>query len=253
MRVIFGAVALVAMASCSPQVPDSAAGVGFGNYGDFLEQKTRRDGVLRGSALPAPHAISSETLAPEGRSAAAAPQSSAVVVGSRPAAVALDPAEQLAAETAAALNSGDAPVDASPSNPPPRSASSAGISNENNFDDVSARRTIESDAQRRANNQAQYQVVQPTALPARSGKEGPNIVNYALQTSHPVGQQMYKRFTFGAGRSVRNCSKYASPDLAQSAFLSKGGPAKDRLGLDPDGDGYACDWDPSPFRRVSGG
>jgi hypothetical protein len=30
--------------------------------------------------------------------------------------------------------------------------------------------------------------------------------------------------------------------------LSNGGPERDRLGLDPDGDGFACYWDPTPFR-----
>ncbi len=48
----------------------------------------------------------------------------------------------------------------------------------------------------------------------------------------------------------RNCAKYGSPDLAQMAFLSKGGPKRDRMGLDPDGDGYACSWDPAPFRQA---
>ena len=32
------------------------------------------------------------------------------------------------------------------------------------------------------------------------------------------------------------------------AFLEAGGPKRDRKGLDPDGDGFACAWDPRPFR-----
>ena len=39
-----------------------------------------------------------------------------------------------------------------------------------------------------------------------------------------------------------------SSDLAQKAFLSRGGPERDILLLDPDGDGFACKWDPRPFR-----
>jgi hypothetical protein len=42
-----------------------------------------------------------------------------------------------------------------------------------------------------------------------------------------------------------------SDDLAQEAFLSEGGPERDRLGVDPDGDGFACRWDPTPFRRAA--
>ncbi len=31
-----------------------------------------------------------------------------------------------------------------------------------------------------------------------------------------------------------------------------GGPERDQFGIDPDGDGYACRWDPSPFRKAVG-
>ena len=31
-----------------------------------------------------------------------------------------------------------------------------------------------------------------------------------------------------------------------------GGPERDQFGIDPDGDGYACSWDPSPFRKAVG-
>mgnify|MGYP000454045377 CR=1 FL=1 len=48
------------------------------------------------------------------------------------------------------------------------------------------------------------------------------------------------------------CAKYASADLAQEDFLQRGGPERDRKGLDPDGDGYACNWDPTPFRAAAG-
>jgi hypothetical protein len=39
-------------------------------------------------------------------------------------------------------------------------------------------------------------------------------------------------------------------DAAQEAFLAAGGPERDRNNLDPDGDGFACWWDPEPFRRA---
>lgn len=232
MRFVFGSLALVALSACAPAVPDSAAGVGFGDYTEYQREQAAREAALNGQALPPASAVSTETLASTGASSA----------------------EQLAADTAAALNSGAAPLDASPSNPAPEVALNAsGISNENNFDTVSSVRSIEGDKARIAQNKAQYQVVTPTALPSRTGAEGPNIVAYALQTNHPVGAQLHSRFASSERRAVRNCAKYASADQAQAAFLAKGGPDRDRLGLDPDGDGYACHWDPAPFRKVNGG
>lgn len=53
-------------------------------------------------------------------------------------------------------------------------------------------------------------------------------------------------------KAQRNCAGYASPDQAQIDFLANGGPQRDRKGLDPDGDGFACGWDPSPFRSAVG-
>jgi hypothetical protein len=35
--------------------------------------------------------------------------------------------------------------------------------------------------------------------------------------------------------------------------LARGGPDKDPRGLDPDGDGFACGWDPAPFLLAEGG
>jgi hypothetical protein len=129
-------------------------------------------------------------------------------------------------------------------------AGNVGISDEQDFNAVAARETIESDAERIARNRAEYVVVEPGALPQRPGDTGPNIVEFALATNHAPGVQLYKR----GGISLRDqdaaCAKYASPDLAQQAFLERGGPERDRLGVDPDGDGFACSWDPRPFRTA---
>ncbi len=48
----------------------------------------------------------------------------------------------------------------------------------------------------------------------------------------------------------RACARYDSQDLAQAEFLASGGPRMDRRGVDPDGDGFACGWDPAPFRTT---
>jgi len=153
----------------------------------------------------------------------------------------------------ATTNSGVSPVNASPSNPPPAAVNAVGISNENNFDAVSGQRSIQDDAARVAANRAQYQVVQPEALPERRNV-GPNIVAYALQSNQSVGQQVYSRFGFNKARKFeRACAQYSHADQAQIAFLEAGGPEKDREGMDPDGDGFACNWDPTPFRRAAQG
>lgn len=127
----------------------------------------------------------------------------------------------------------------------------SGLSAEQDFDAVSGQRDIEDDAARIAAARAQYRVIQPGALPVRPGTNVPNIVEYAVRTNNPVGVQIYARSGFSTqNRFLRNCAGYASPDLAQEDFLSRGGPERDRRGIDPDGDGFACGWDPRPFRRA---
>ena len=80
---------------------------------------------------------------------------------------------------------------------------------------------------------------------------GPNIVEYALNTTHPVGTPRYRRSNPLRWQTwERNCMQFPNQDAAQEAFLAVGGPERDRNNLDPDGDGYACWWDPEPFRRA---
>ncbi|MBY6090795.1 hypothetical protein [Maritimibacter alkaliphilus] len=274
-----GVVALVALSACAPTVPDSAAGVGFGDYDSYQQQREaalatgggrtyslppQRNGAAGSApmsamtsdspvnAMPAPAQITAQPLdggtvnVPSGLSQPVATGSAATATGG---------ADDIAAETRAALNaaqrnSGQQPLQASPNNPPPEAVGPMGLSRENDFSAVGDLRSIEGDKERMAENRANYQVIQPEALPERTST-GPNIVAYALQTSNPVGQQVFSRGGFNvAARNARNCAKYASPDLAQEDFLSNGGPQRDRMSLDPDGDGYACSWDPRPFRRA---
>ncbi|MEH7827544.1 hypothetical protein [Gemmobacter denitrificans] len=93
--------------------------------------------------------------------------------------------------------------------------------------------------------------VTPVApLPQRSGSGGPNLVEFALATTHAVGTPMYERSSLQIRDPAKACGQYPSPEQAQLAFLEAGGPEKDRKGLDPDGDGFACAWDPSVFRNA---
>lgn len=216
MRLIILATTALVLAGCETPVPDSGAGVGFDEYSNYQNQ---RETELAGTGpfVPGP-AISDETV--------------------------------------------DTNVNVDTSGPPQQVAGSAvpinrdnpGISDEQDFGAVSSRESIESDAERRAAQQQAYQVIAPTALPTRGRASGASIVEFALSTTNLVGQSIYRRSTMLAqNRFDRNCAKYASPDRAQEAFLKAGGPKKDRQGLDPDGDGFACFWDPSPYRRATGG
>lgn len=137
----------------------------------------------------------------------------------------------------------------------PAATGNPGISDEQNFDAVAARETIESDRERLARQRAAMEVAQPEALPERpSGRAAPNIVAYALATNNAVGQPVYPRSDrFNEDRYRRSCAEFPSSDMAQAAFLAAGGPERDRRGLDPDGDGFACFWDPTPFRNARGG
>ena len=124
------------------------------------------------------------------------------------------------------------------------------LSDENDFEAVSERQSIESDAERIESNRAKYVLIEPTSLPRRPGSNVPSIVEFAIKTTNPIGTQLYARPFASKTRFDWNCAKYSSQSAAQEAFLVWGGPKVDPKGIDPDGDGYACYWDPKPFRSV---
>lgn len=94
------------------------------------------------------------------------------------------------------------------------------------------------------------QVVEPKPVPARVAT-GPNVVEYSLSTTNAVGESLYRRSGLtGQSALARKCFAYRSEDAAQEAFLKAGGPKTDRLGIDPDGDGFACDFNPAIYRAA---
>jgi hypothetical protein len=211
MRFLGPVIIAVVLVACESPVPDSGAGVGFDTYSDYEAERAARDAELAGAAPT----VSGSEISDE-----------AVEAG-----------------MPVPTTSSPASVQTSTDNP--------AISDEQNFDAVSARETIESDAERLAAQREAYTIIQPTALPTRRGATGPSIVEFALATTNLVGQSIYSRMILGAqSRFDRNCAKYTSSDKAQADFLTLGGPKRDRKGLDPDGDGFACYWDPAPFRQA---
>ncbi|WP_417269999.1 hypothetical protein [Celeribacter sp.] len=210
-------VSFAALSACDqPAVPDSGAGVGFGSYTAYQAQREQE--LIAGG---------------EGSSVSVLP----------PRASTDSSTDQLIADAAAAIPNTAVPATVE---------NSVGISAENDFDAVAGERSIEEDAARVAANRSQYQVVEPTALPSRPSGSTTSLVTFALSTQNNVGQPIYKRLIPGAAaRQARNCAKYPSPDLAQEDFLKSGGPERNAKGLDADGDGFACSWDPAPFRLAA--
>ncbi len=100
---------------------------------------------------------------------------------------------------------------------------------------------------------ATARVVPGAALPTTSTGSYPGsvpvLVRYALAADHAPGTTIYRRAGGSAAQAARVCAGFANPDAAQIAFLAAGGPGRDPRGMDPDGDGFVCGWDPAPFRQ----
>lgn len=95
---------------------------------------------------------------------------------------------------------------------------------------------------------AQLVIVEPGAVPQAT--EGVNIALFAQQTTNAVGERRYSRPVTARVSGTGNCRRFSTPEQAQRVFLSSGGPQRDTYGLDPDGDGFACNFDPAPYRRL---
>lgn len=92
--------------------------------------------------------------------------------------------------------------------------------------------------------------VQVDSVP--QGSMGPNLFAYALSTNHNVGEERFNRSNpLRWRRFERACAQFRTQDEAQEAFLAAGGPQRDPNHLDPNGDGFACWWDPAPFRQAA--
>lgn len=207
------AVSLLALAACSSPMPDSAAGVGLPQAAAVTATPLNGDAEAEAIAAATARALGVEPSA----SASVAPMAGTTAL----------------AEGAVAPSS---------------------LSDEQNFEAVSERETIASDAARIEANREQYVMIQPTELPPRPDGTGASIVAYALATTNAPGQPLYRRSGIAAqARFDAACAKYAPDDHAQEVFLDAGGPERDRYGMDPDGDGFACYWDPRPFRAARDG
>lgn len=251
LRSVLIVCALPALVACVAAVPDSGAEVGADGMTQFDIDRIRREQALAGPIVRTTPGIvppSAQGIIPVDP-ATGQPQTGTVIQPGELAAAGIgtDPVVPQTVTAADPLRTEG--VQADPGNV---QIASTGISDEQDFDSVASERDIAADAALREQQQQAYTVIQPTDLPER-GDVGPNIVEYALAAPNNRGQEWYSRSILTTqARFERNCASYRSPDDAQRDFLSRGGPERDPRGLDPDGDGFACGWDPAPFRAAVG-
>ena len=251
------ALALAAVAACAPPEPfEEVGGVGFGSPADFQAQREAelRNGPQPGFGVPVAGAGAPVTQLPAGPGAPLPPEIYAAVAaaeaGTIPATGTAPLNGTLATVPVTDPSIGVAAVD--PAALPAADPNNTGISDENDFGAVASRETIETDKARIEANKAQYVEIAPTALPERTGNATSPIIEYAINAPNRLGQKAYERSGLALADHEKACLRYASPAEAQETFLNSGGPRRDSKNLDPDGDGFACKWDPTPFQKARG-
>jgi hypothetical protein len=243
MRLIASCLAIALLAACQPPVPnDIQGGVGFESYSDYQKRRAL-EAKMAVQPAPAPGPVNQLPVTTTPSAGAILLQNQSTIASAPLNAVTPQPAVSPPVPSTVAA----APqIDQAPS-------SNVGISDEQDFSAVASRETIASDKQRIDQNKAQFQQIAPTELPQRSGNSaGPDLIEYAINAPNRLGQPIYKRNRGLFSNTERACARYATPEDAQAAFLKAGGPQRDRKNLDPDGDGFACFWDPTPFQKVRG-
>jgi hypothetical protein len=78
-----------------------------------------------------------------------------------------------------------------------------------------------------------------------------NIAAFARSTINKKGESVYTRSPFQTFDHWTECAFFNTNENAQRFFLKTGGPKVDLKNLDPDGDGFACAWDPSIYRQLA--
>ena len=77
-----------------------------------------------------------------------------------------------------------------------------------------------------------------------------NLAVFARSASNEVGEKIYYR-NFLSTDDNSSCKKFSNKNAAQIFFLENGGPKNDYHNIDVDGDGFACKWDPSIYRKIN--
>lgn len=208
-RAVAMVVVALALAGCDPAVPNSAAGAGFGTATEYQRQQARLE---RTRTLQTPWTFGVGPVAQTGGAPAPAP----APVGApmvAPGMASVTPAAPVS-ESAAIASEALAAIGAAPAAAP-----------------------------------VVAPALPPAVPPVAATPDRSNIAAFALSTTHMPGTQVYRRNSLlRTAPANRACGRFASPGLAQEEFLRRGGPERDPLNIDPDGDGFVCGWNPAPFR-----
>jgi hypothetical protein len=260
-RLPLAALALTLLTACDPPVPDSGPvvrGAGFETPAQIAE---REAALRRGTPTPSqtiqPPPAAPGTFITEGNAIEPPLTEAERVALETRATLGLPPPSPPAALPSDVIEAVPDPVGPAPLPPGPSTLApeldrdNPSISREQDFGAVASERSIAADAARVEAAREQFQIVDPGPL-QRPGEVGPNIVSYAIDSAQPVGAAgTFRRgFTASQRAAERRCANYRNADAAQEAFLGAGGPQQDRLGLDPDGDGNACGWNPATYRGL---
>ncbi|MDO5606244.1 MAG: hypothetical protein Q4G25_13885 [Paracoccus sp. (in: a-proteobacteria)] len=105
---------------------------------------------------------------------------------------------------------------------------------------------VDPDSGRRATTAAVVPA-RPVTAAAASGQTDA-LTRYAFAQGHAPGTAVHARSGGSASEAARACARFPNAAAAQLMFLSAGGPGADPYGMDPDGDGFVCGWDPAPYR-----
>ncbi|MBR3370574.1 MAG: hypothetical protein IKG52_08085 [Rhodobacteraceae bacterium] len=242
-------VALIALAACDTAPPYSnvvdttGRGVGFSDYAQYMRaqeelSRIRRQQAAQGQGPAGPQfATQQQSTQPQTTAGGTIGSEAVAALRGQPvqsAPVAQQPAGQF--QTASA----------SPAAQMPAAPASAGVT-----DQQFTPQPFGTPAQNTVVTRDYVPQVRVSQDEIGTG-EGPNLFVYALSTRHNIGEQRYtRRHPLRWQRWEAACSQFATQDLAQDAFLMAGGPERDPNHLDPDGDGFACWWDPRPFRQAA--
>ncbi|WP_334194064.1 hypothetical protein [Pararhodobacter sp.] len=257
--------ALLGMAGCAPG-PDNLAtmtnsGVGFGDYQRYLRGRSTTPAPSR-SSIPysVPPETRTATILPPASMPATAPTTLDAIPQRERApltamAGTLPPVQPAAASAAPIATQTLAPAASSPAPAPaPTYAAAPAASATAPRGGVQDQQVYHAGEAQRITPQGaapQQAPIVTASIPAPSEHGGPNLMAYALAQTQAVGTETYRRINpLRWSRWENACLQYRNQDAAQQAFLEDGGPERDRGNLDPDGDGFACWWDPTPLRQA---
>jgi hypothetical protein len=81
------------------------------------------------------------------------------------------------------------------------------------------------------------------------GTKSVNLAVFARSVSNNIGEKIYYRNLLITDDNS-GCEQFSNNNAAQIFFLTNGGPKNDYHNIDADGDGFACKWDPSIYRKI---